>query len=139
MNTLPVETRVSIHSPDEDWPSKRHSLSFDYVCDEGNLDCNYDVESDSFCIDDLYVQSHARNKGIGKQLLRSAKFSAEQIGSHDVYAYIFSKECLNAMLQVFGSGNIRILKDGDYAPHGLDRHPTKRTHAVLHYDASKKK
>lgn len=136
MNAPNIAIRMSMRSPDEDRPGESPKLTFEYTCGDGNLDCEYSTADDSFCIDDLYVEHTSRKRGIGKQLLRAAKHTAETIGSHDVYAYIHSKECLQAMTRVFGSENIRIAADGDYAPTGEDRHPSRQTNAMLHYDAS---
>ena len=110
-----------------------HAIVFDHTCDDGYLLAHYRPKTDTYAIDDFEVSLGQRRKGVGAQLLKSAKMTAESIGASRVTATIISKECLSAMSRVFGAQNISVRREGEFAPVGRDSHPDLPTSAHLDY------
>lgn len=71
-------------------------------------------DSGWFCIANLDVDEGYRRQGIGKALLRGCLEIAVEDQAQLVYAAIVSRECLDAMVGVFGADNVSVTATGEY-------------------------
>jgi GNAT superfamily N-acetyltransferase len=94
-----------------------HKL-YDFEAEHGVLDAIYQPEVGWFCISNIDVEPQYRRQGLGKLLLRAAFTEAERLRARLIYAAITSRECLDAMSEVFGKAAIKVSHEGTYTPDG---------------------
>ena len=94
-----------------------HKL-YDFEAGHGVLDAIYQPEVGWFCISNIEVEPQYRRQGLGKLLLRAAFTEAERLRARLIYAAITSRECSDAMSEVFGETAIKVSREGTYTPNG---------------------
>lgn len=100
--------------------------------DHGYIDAMYDEMSSLYRIATLYVSSEARGQGIGKNLLRTSRSHAKDLGAKSIFAVIISRECIDAMEAVFGEEAIKVERRGEYIPPGQNK-SDQQADAMLFY------
>jgi GNAT superfamily N-acetyltransferase len=95
----------------------RHNTTIlSFQTEHGTLDATYDATLRWFCIANLDVDPKFRGEGRAKFLLSTALNEAERQGAKIMYAAILSRECIRAMIGIFGSDAVIIEKLGTFTP-----------------------
>lgn len=98
----------------------------------GNIDATYRNTEQLYTIANFDVHHDHRRRGVGKELLRASQAHARELGAHVLFAAIISRECLDAMITVFGEESVRVGQIGTYALKGKDK-GDEPTSALLIY------
>jgi GNAT superfamily N-acetyltransferase len=110
------ESRISISTH----PVKYHGnrMVYEFETTHGMLDSVLDPAIGWLGIANIDVERGHRRQGIGKALLRAALEFAQEQDVRYVHAAIISRECLDAMVSVFGEDALQIKNTGSYEEEG---------------------
>ena len=92
-----------------------------YNTEGGEADSIFRSDIRLFTITNIDVLPEHRRQGIGKVILENMKAHARELGAVTIMSAILSRECLDAMVSVFGDEYINVAEEGTY--HSPEEYP----------------
>ena len=87
---------------------------------EASMLVHFDPDSKEFKIQG--ISGDRKHRGMGRELLRTSIIEAGKVKASKILATIVTRECLEAMIDIFGEDSVEVHRVGEYKKHGTAAH-----------------